>query len=187
MSNLLTTYHPHLPVPVSTYPGFLTYIQIQYIASSSYRYLEVYEATLTDYLVTLDKGVEEFYAEVRESQDDSMDPYLKTFVDCLLASADYESFYKVMIREGKKKATQLKKEALKAEVKEGVQPSPSQGAPEWDSGNGNPSDSKGLSLEQPDEKASSPHRGGSSSDYGADAKDAASSPGRDEKGQDDYK
>ena len=80
-------------------------------------YLEVYEATLTEYLSSLGEGIEGFYAEVREVQDESMDPYLKTFVDCLLASADYESFYKVMVREGKKKATALKKEQLKAEVK----------------------------------------------------------------------
>ncbi len=80
-------------------------------------YLEVYEATLTEYLSTLETSIEEFYAEVREVQDESMDPYLKTFVDCLLASADYESFYKVMVREGKKKATAIKKEQLKAEVK----------------------------------------------------------------------
>jgi hypothetical protein len=27
---------------------------------------------------------------------------LKLFIDCLLASADYESFYKVMVKEGRK-------------------------------------------------------------------------------------
>jgi len=34
-------------------------------------------------------------------QEDSLDPYLQQFVKCLLASADYDSFYKVMAREGK--------------------------------------------------------------------------------------
>ena len=56
--------------------------------------------TLTSYLDTLDVPIEEFYKEVREVQDDSADPYLKQFVKCLLASADYESFYRVMSREG---------------------------------------------------------------------------------------
>jgi hypothetical protein len=34
------------------------------------------------------------------------DPYLSTFIDCLLASADYDSFYKVMSRAGRKLATE---------------------------------------------------------------------------------
>ena len=34
-------------------------------------------------------------------QDDSQDPYLRQFVKCLLASADYDSFYRVMAREGR--------------------------------------------------------------------------------------
>jgi hypothetical protein len=130
-------------------------------------YLEVYESTLTDYLMTLDKNVEDFYAEVRECQDESMDPYLKTFVDCLLASADYESFYKVMVREGKKKATQIKKmEILKAAEDKGDAPvSPT-------------SEGKGLSLQNPDEKSSSRDDG----NYDADAKDGSprNSPVRDD-------
>lgn len=56
---------------------------------------------MTDYLDKLDVPIEEFYKEVREVQDDSSDPYLKQFIKCLLASADYESFYRVMSREGK--------------------------------------------------------------------------------------
>jgi len=104
-------------------------------------YLEVYESTLVEYLSTLDKSITEFYAELKDVQDDTMDPYLKTFVDCLLASADYESFYKVMVREGKKKATSLKKEALKAEMKlQQAQEAPAEG--------------KGFSLQDPaDEKS----------------------------------
>ena len=39
--------------------------------------------------------MEELYREVRETQSETSDPFLKTFIDCLLASADYESFYKV--------------------------------------------------------------------------------------------
>jgi len=34
-------------------------------------------------------------SQVRETQTETTDPYLKMFIDCLLASADYDSFYKV--------------------------------------------------------------------------------------------
>ena len=64
-------------------------------------YLEKNQDTLTDYLDVLDVPIEEFYSQVREVQEDCNDPYLKQFVKCLLASADYESFYKVMSREGR--------------------------------------------------------------------------------------
>jgi hypothetical protein len=63
------------------------------------------QTTLVSYLNTLDVSIEEFYADVREAQHDTTDPYLLTFIDCLLASADYESFYKVMAREGEKVAS----------------------------------------------------------------------------------
>lgn len=72
------------------------------------QYLQVYEDTLTEYLMTLDSSIEDFYAEVREAQEESVDPYLRTFIDCLVASADYDSFYKVMVKEGKKRATMMK-------------------------------------------------------------------------------
>ena len=90
-------------------------------------YLEVYESTLTEYLSTLNESIEDFYAEVRGVQEESMDPYLRTFVDCLLASADYDSFYKVMLREGKKKAAAMKKESLKAEMKLAQSEGPAEG------------------------------------------------------------
>ena len=45
--------------------------------------------------------LDEFHKEVAEIQEESEDPYLKQFVKCLLASADYDSFYRVMAREGK--------------------------------------------------------------------------------------
>lgn len=73
------------------------------------QYLLVYEESLTKFVSQIDCTIEEFYAEVREAQDESVDPYLRVFIDCLLASADYESFYKVMVREGKKKALAIKK------------------------------------------------------------------------------
>lgn len=50
---------------------------------------------------TLDVSITEFYRDVREAQNET-DPYILTFIDCLLASADYDSFYKVMAKEGYK-------------------------------------------------------------------------------------
>lgn len=60
---------------------------------------------MVSYLNTLDVTIEEFYVDVREAQNETSDPYMLTFIDCLLASADYESFYKVMSREGEKFAS----------------------------------------------------------------------------------
>lgn len=64
-------------------------------------YLKVYEDTLEDYLGQLEIPLDDFHREVAEIQEESEDPYLKQFVKCLLASADYDSFYRVMAREGK--------------------------------------------------------------------------------------
>jgi hypothetical protein len=72
------------------------------------KYLNIYEATLVEYLKTLNCSIEDFYREVREVQDEGQDAYLNQFIRCLLASADYESFYRVMYKEGKKKALELK-------------------------------------------------------------------------------
>lgn len=152
-------------------------------------YLEVYEATLTEHLMSLDRGIEDFYAEVREAQDDEMDPYIKTFVDCLLASADYDSFYKVMVREGKKVATQQKKDALKAEMK-----SASDSGEQRESAAARlDADGKGLSLANPDDEKAA-YRGAefdddakSPSRIAADIGEVGGSPNADAKGGADYK
>ena len=67
------------------------------------KYLRVYEDALTEYVTSLNCTIEEFYKEVREYQADTSDSYILLFIDCLLASADYESFYKVMVKESRKK------------------------------------------------------------------------------------
>ena len=108
-------------------------------------YLAVYEDTLTDYLATLDHSIEDFYAEVRNTQDESMDPYLRTFIDCLLASADYESFYKVMVREGKKRATVLKMQEHQRQAEDKVSTTEEQQ---------DPAEGKGVAIEVADEKSS---------------------------------
>ena len=75
------------------------------------KYLEVYESTLTTFVDSLQCSIEDFYKEVRLVDESNDDPYLRVFVDCLLASADYESFYKVMVKEGRKRATKKTTEA----------------------------------------------------------------------------
>lgn len=60
------------------------------------------QSTLSEHLEALDISIEEFYKDIRIIQDTSTDPYLLQFLDCLVASADYESFYKVMWKEGQK-------------------------------------------------------------------------------------
>jgi len=78
------------------------------------------QATLTDYLNSLNVPIEEFYADVQQAKEETTDPYLLTFIDCLLASTDYDSFYRVMVREGKKlKADRLAAaKKLEADTKE---------------------------------------------------------------------
>jgi hypothetical protein len=79
-------------------------------------YLKLYENTLENYLNTLDVPIDEFYKEVREAQEETEDPYIRTFVDCLLASTDYDSFYKVMAREGNRSLS-MKKMGIKSPTK----------------------------------------------------------------------
>ena len=57
------------------------------------------------YLKTLDIPIDEFYREVRDAQNETEDPYISTFIDCLVASTDYDSFYRVMAREGQRSQT----------------------------------------------------------------------------------
>lgn len=66
-------------------------------------YLKIYENTLTKYVESLGFSIHDFYAEVSELQtDDNTSEHMRLFLECLLASMDYDSFYKVMLREGKK-------------------------------------------------------------------------------------
>lgn len=77
------------------------------------KYLKLYENTLLDYISALDISMEEFYRELRDVSNDPeiKDKKLLHFVNYLVASADYESFYKLMSRAAKK--------ARKAESKTG--------------------------------------------------------------------
>jgi The ARF-like 2 binding protein BART len=60
-------------------------------------YLALFEGTLEEFIEREGATQEEFYAAIRDNQD-SRDPGIKLFVTCLLASADYDSFFKVMVK-----------------------------------------------------------------------------------------
>lgn len=66
--------------------------------------MKLYEATLSEYISSLDISVNEFYSELKEILEDPSikDKKLLHFVNYLVASTDYESFYKIMGRAAKK-------------------------------------------------------------------------------------
>ena len=68
------------------------------------KYLKLYETVLSEYIESLDVSVTEFYRELSEIKDDPniKDKKLLHFVNYLVASTDYESFYKIMGRAAKK-------------------------------------------------------------------------------------
>lgn len=68
------------------------------------RYLKLYENTLQDYIESLDVSAMEFFKELSAVKNDPeiKDKKLLHFVNYVVASTDYESFYKVMVRAAKK-------------------------------------------------------------------------------------
>lgn len=68
------------------------------------KYLHLYETVLSEYIESLDVSINEFYRELSEIQNDPniKDKKLLHFVNYLVASTDYESFYKIMGRAAKK-------------------------------------------------------------------------------------
>jgi hypothetical protein len=66
--------------------------------------MKLYETVLSEYIESLDVSVNEFYRELAEIKDDPniKDKKLLHFVNYLIASTDYESFYKIMGRVAKK-------------------------------------------------------------------------------------
>lgn len=68
------------------------------------QYLKLYETTLSDYIASLEVSEQEFYKELQQVRDDPniKDKKLIHFVNYLVASTDYESFYKLMGRAAKK-------------------------------------------------------------------------------------
>ena len=76
---------------------------------------------------SIDFAPEEFYSEIASLQEDEdIQPSMQTFINCLLASADYESFYKVMAKQGNQRVLKkslnsqlLRRAESKSEAKEG--------------------------------------------------------------------
>lgn len=68
------------------------------------KYLKLYEGTLMDYIESMDVSINEFYRELAAVKDDKeiKDKKMLHFVNYLVASTDYESFYKVMGRAAKR-------------------------------------------------------------------------------------
>jgi len=70
------------------------------------RYLRLYEATLSEYIESLDVSIEDFFFQLEDVKNDpnihKNDKKLLHFVNYLLASTDYPAFYKVMVRAAKK-------------------------------------------------------------------------------------
>lgn len=67
-------------------------------------YLQLYESTIEEFIQDTGYTVEEFYQAVRDAQQTDEDQDDAYFIECLLSSADYESFYRVMVREAKRQA-----------------------------------------------------------------------------------
>jgi hypothetical protein len=70
-------------------------------------YLKLYEDRLADYVENDPTGpratITNFYTELAEAKEYGIeDPGTQEFIYCLVASADYDSFYSVMVREGMK-------------------------------------------------------------------------------------
>jgi hypothetical protein len=80
-------------------------------------YMKLYEVTFSDYIRSLNVTVEEFYHELDDILNDKelskKDKKVLYFANYLVASTDYPSFYKIMVRAAKR----LVKEEAKAEAK----------------------------------------------------------------------
>ncbi|KAG5191625.1 hypothetical protein JKP88DRAFT_295570 [Tribonema minus] len=64
-------------------------------------YLGIFEGTLEDFIEREGATQEQFYAAIRDAQS-STDPSIQLFIRCLLASADYDSFFNVMVKESRR-------------------------------------------------------------------------------------
>jgi hypothetical protein len=91
------------------------------------KYLELYEDTLSDYIKGLECSITEFYHELDEILNDKTLPAkerkLLHFANYLVASTNYESFYKIMVRAAKR----FKNEDAKAEAKKATSGGDSKG------------------------------------------------------------
>ncbi|CAM9976418.1 unnamed protein product [Pylaiella littoralis] len=92
-------------------------------------YLLIFEGKLEEFIEKEGSTINEFYNVIREHQSNP-DPQVQLFINCLLASADYDSFFNVMKKEAEKslrKKRQLRQESkpIAGEGKESESSSPS--------------------------------------------------------------
>lgn len=78
--------------------------------------MKLYESRIQGYVESLGVNVDEFYKQLAAIRNDTeiKDKKLLHFVTYLIASTDYENFYKVMVRAAKRekaKAAESKSEA----------------------------------------------------------------------------
>merc|ERR1719446_986926 len=101
-------------------------------------YLKLYEERLADYIERDPDGprasITDFYAELAAAkgsygQEDNMDPGTQEFIYCLVASADYDSFYSVMVREGQKLELAETQQKTRGEAPEVAEAKGSSGSP----------------------------------------------------------
>ncbi len=81
----------------------------------------MYEEELSTYINSLDKSVGDFYHQLEDvlADKDIKDKRLVAFANYLVASTDYPSFYKIMVRAGKR--------AVKADAKADAKGTPGGG------------------------------------------------------------
>ncbi|RYH31856.1 hypothetical protein EON65_01730 [archaeon] len=95
------------------------------------RYLRLFEQSLQEYIDNAGVGTTEFYRALQTIQGNPeiKDKKLLYFVDYLVASADYEAFYKMMVRAAKKvRRAEEKTSDTFSESKSDVKESPSRDA-----------------------------------------------------------
>jgi len=83
------------------------------------KYLKLFEDTLQEFVDSENSTNKEFYTAIADCKEkDDITPEENLFIDCLLASADYDSFYSVMIKEAKKNIIMRNAGRLQAEAEE---------------------------------------------------------------------
>ncbi|CAM9230055.1 unnamed protein product [Scytosiphon promiscuus] len=65
-------------------------------------YLLIFEGKLEEFIDSEGSSINEFYTVIREHQGNPDPQVVQLFINCLLASADYDSFFNVMKKEAEK-------------------------------------------------------------------------------------
>ena len=114
-------------------------------------YLKLYETPLGDYVEKDPNGprasINDFYAELAEAKETGFeDAGTAEFIHCLVASADYDSFYSVMVREGMRLEQREAQAKIAAEI-----PIPVHAEAKGAGGGGGGAGGKGTADDEEDE------------------------------------